>query len=72
MIGKKTDAQNWAAYDAIEKWCYHWTWCRIWPKIISANDITYDDVINGKLKALKNCVIVYPTVNFELSAAFGI
>jgi len=33
-------------------------------KNYSANDITYDDIINGRSKALKNCVIVYPNAKF--------
>jgi len=68
---KKPDAQNWAAYDDIEKTCHHWKWRRIWPKIISANDVTYDDVINGRQKLSKNCVKVYSNAKFELSATFG-
>jgi len=40
----------------LKKWCHHWKWRRIWPKIISANDVNCDDIFNGRPKVFKNCV----------------
>jgi len=41
-------------------------------KNYTANNVTYDDVINTISKVLENCVTVYPNAEFELSATFDL